>query len=130
MIQYTDYSSIPSTIQNIVANKCKLLDQYILFQTGRYEYTALIHNPVTKETNSYTFTRNSDYGGYTVQENSATWDYTLYNEYYCYSNVGYGSSLNLPVVQGATAHSTVVLVCVLMLAIMFKGALFPCLRKR
>lgn len=130
MTQYTDYSTVPVQIQNIVANKCQLLDQYILFQTGEYEYTALIRNPVTKETKSYTFTRTNNYSQYTVKEAVADWTYTVRNEYYCYSNIGYGSALDLPVVEGVTAHAGAVLVCALMLAIMFKGVLFPCLRKR
>lgn len=131
MTQYSDYSTVPTAIQNIVANKCQLLDQYILFQTGQNEYTALIHNPVTKETTSYIFTRSNNYNSqYTIRQSSADWSYNVTNEYYCYSNIGYGAALDLPVVEGVTAHSGAVLVCVLMLAIMFKGVLFPCLRKR
>ena len=48
--QYTDsYSSASSDIQNLIANKVALLDQYILMQTGQNEYTALIYNPNTKK---------------------------------------------------------------------------------
>lgn len=130
MTQYTDYSSVPTTIQNIIANKCQLLDQYILFQTGQYEYTGLIHDPVTEETTAYIFTRTNNYSQYSVRQESVDWEYSVSNEYYCYSNVGYGAALDLPVVEGVTAHACAVLVCALMLAIMFKGVLFPCLRKR
>ena len=56
--QYTESYSAPSTqIQNIVANKVSLLDQYILMQTGQYEYTALIKNMASKETREITITR-------------------------------------------------------------------------
>lgn len=129
MTQYTDYSSVPTQIQNVVANKCQLLDQYILFQTGQYEYTALVRNPITKETKAYTFTRSNNYSQYSVAVTDADWSYSVSNEYYCYSNIGYGSALDLPVVEGVTAHAAVVLVCVLMLAIMFKGVLFKCIRR-
>lgn len=127
MVQYTDYSSVPQMVRDITANRCQLLDQYILMQTNTYEYTALIRNPVTDETVQLTFTRASNYGQYSVAQSVGEWDYTVYNEYYCYSNVGYGAALDLPVVAGLTAHASAVIVCVLMLAILFKGVLFPCL---
>ena len=127
MVQYTDYSTVPQTVRDVVANKCHLLDQYILMQTGQNEYTALIHNPVLDETVQLVFTRGSNYSAYNVMQTNGVWEYTVSNEYYCYSNVGYGAALDLPVVEGIQAHSCAVIVCVLMLAIMFKGVLFPCL---
>ena len=130
MIQYSDYSTVPQAIRDVVANKVHLLDQYILFQTGQYEYTGLVHNPVTKKTTSYTFTRTNNYSQYSVTESAAEWDYSVVNECYCYSNIGYGAALDLPVVEGVTAHAGAVLCCLLMLAVLFKGVLFPCLRKR
>lgn len=130
MTQYIDTSTVPQAIRDIVANKVQLLDQYILFQTGQYQYTALVRNPVTKDTTAYTFTRTNNYSQYTMVKSPADWSYSVNNEYYCYSNVGYGAALDLPVVEGVTAHAGAVLVCALMLAIVFKGVLFPCLRKR
>ena len=127
MVQYTDYGSIPQTVRDLVANKCQLLDEYILMQTGAAEYTALIRNPVTDTTTQVVVSRASNYGHYTVSQTDGTWAYSISNEYYCYSNIGYGSALDLPVVAGVTAHAGAVVVCVLMLAIMFKGVLFPCL---
>lgn len=127
MVQYNDPSSVPQAVRDVVANKCHLLDQYILMQTGQYEYTALIHNPVLDETQQLVFTRGSNYSAYNVVQTVGVWDYTVTNEYYCYSNIGYGAALDLPVVEGIQAHAGAVLVCVLMLAIMFKGVLFPCL---
>lgn len=131
MTQYTDYSSIPQAVRDLVANKVSLLDSYILMQTGQYEYTALIDKPglgvkqIVVSRNSSTY--NSQYA---VATSEGTWDFVVTNEYYCYSNVGYGAALDLPVVEGATAHASVILACALMLAIVFKGVLFPCLRKR
>lgn len=130
MTQYTDYGSIPQAVRDLVANKCKLLDQYILMQTGQTEYTALIRNPNTKEVTQIHVYRASNYGTYLVDITEGAWDFSVTNEYYCYSNVGYGAALDLPVIEGVTAHATVILACVLMFAIVFKGVLFPCLRRK
>lgn len=131
MTQYTDYSSIPQAVRDLVANKVSLLDSYILMQTGQYEYTALIDKPGIGVKQIKVSRGNSGYNQqYNVTSTNGTWDFTVTNEYYCYSNVGYGAALDLPIVEGATAHATVILACALMLAIVFKGVLFPCLRKR
>lgn len=133
MTQYTTYGSIPQAVLDLVANKVSLLDSYILMQTGQYEYTALINKPGIDKVEQITVTRStgSSYTNiYSVDVSEGTWDFTVSNEYYCYSNVGYGAALDLPVVEGVTAHATVILACALMLAIVFKGALFPCLKRR
>lgn len=130
MTQYTDYGSIPQAVRDLVANKISLLDSYILMQTGENQYTALINKPALG-CKQYTIQRSSNYGQqYTVNESVGTWDYTVTNEYYCYSNVGYGAALSLPVTDLSIAHATVIVSCALMLAIVFKGVLFPCLKKR
>lgn len=130
MTQYDSNSTIPQAVRDVVANKISLLDQYILFQTGQYEYTALVYKPGLNVCKQYVFTRGDNYSVYTVTELEGNFTYTVTNEYYCYSNVGYGMALDLPVVDLAIAHSTVILACALMLAIVFKGAIFPFLRKR
>lgn len=132
MTQYTtSYSSIPQAVRDVVANKISLLDSYILMQTGENEFTALVNKPGLNECRQYTFTRTGNYGSqYAVVESVGQWDYTVRNEYYCYSNVGYGSALELPVVDLSIAHSSVILACAIMLAIVFKGVLFPCLKKK
>lgn len=127
MVQYSEYGTVPQAVRDLVANKCQLLDQYILMQTGDAEYTALIRNPVTDTTTQIVVSRANNYGSYTVHQADGIWAYTVTNEYYCYSNIGYGAALDLPVVEGLQAHASAVIVSVLMLAIMFKGVLFPCL---
>lgn len=129
MTQYTDYGSIPQAVRDLVANKISLLDSYILMQTGSAEYTALIYKPGLNECTQIRVYRSNNYNTYSVEVTEGTWDYTVRNEYYCYSNVGYGASLDLPVVEGVTAHATVILACALMLGIVFKGVLFKCARK-
>lgn len=131
MVQYVDYSSIPQQVRDIVANKCSLLDEYILIQTGEYEYTALIHDLITNDVVQLRFTRgNSSYSGvYAVTESEGNWEYTVTNEYYCYSNVGLGAALDLPVMDGVQAHASVVLTVILMFLVVFRSSLFP-FRKR
>lgn len=132
--QYTDSYSAPSSdIQNLIANKVSLLDQYILMQTGQYEYTALIYNPNNKECTEYTISRSSSasYSNYyKVTEAEADFEYTVSNKYYVFSNVGYGRSLDLPVYEGVQSHAMIIICLVLLFAIMFKGVLFPCLRRK
>lgn len=130
MTQYADYGTIPQAVRDLVANKISLLDSYILMQTGQYEYTALINKSGLNICQQIRVYRTGNYSDYAVEISEGTWDYNVANEYYCYSNIGYGASLSLPVVEGVTAHATVILACALMLAIVFKGVLFPCLKKR
>lgn len=130
MTQYTDYGSIPQAVRDLIANKISLLDSYILMQTGENKYTALIRKAGLNECRQYTISRANNYGHYLVSESAGDWDYTVTNEYYVYSNVGYGAALDLPVVGHSIAHASVIVACALMLAIVFKGVLFPCFKKR
>ena len=113
MNQYTVSYSSPSTdIQNIFANKISVLDKYILFQTGQNEYTGLIYDIATKKTTEVVFTRgtSSGYNYWSVSESEvSSFDYNLKNQYYCYSNVGYGKALSLPVYDSLSAISCTVL---------------------
>lgn len=132
--QYNDGYSLPSTdIQNLIANKCSILDRYVLMQTGQYEYTGLVYNPCTKECKEYTISRVTQSGYstyYTITEKESEFEYTVSNEYYVFSNDGVGKSLNLPVTESVTAYSLLIISCVLMFAIVFKGVLFKCLKQR
>ena len=130
MTQYTDYGTIPQAVRDIVANKCKILDEYILLQTGQYEYTALIHDLVTDEVTQLTFSRSSNYGQYSVDQSSGTWEYTVSNEYYCYSNVGLGAALDLPVMDAVMAHAAIVITVCLMFLVVFKSTLFPFMKRK
>lgn len=131
--QYTNangyYSSVDSNAQAVIANKISLLDNYILFQTGDNEFTALIQNSITKDTTQYKISRNSSYNSnYTlVKFENVDFDYTVTNEMYVYSNVGYGRSLDLPVNEGVISHSLIIICCTMLFAIVFKGVLFKCL---
>lgn len=128
------YSSVDSNAQAVVSNKISLLDKYILMQTGEYEYTALVQNTMSKKTTQYKISRGSSYNStYTLTESAnVDFDYSLSNEMYVYSNVGKGRALELPVYQGVISHSLVIMCCVLLFAIVYKGVLFKCLdgRKR
>lgn len=137
--QYTNnngYSSVDSNTQAVIANKISLLDKYVLMQTGENEWTALVQNTMSKKTTQYKITRNST--GYSSPYSVSTtenadFDYNITNEYYVYSNVGQGRSLELPVYDGVQSHALAIITCTLLFAIVFKGVLFRCLdrlRKR
>lgn len=130
--QYTNsigYSSTDSTVQSTVANKISLLDQYILMQTGEYEYTALVRNPFTKKTTQYKFTRNGNYNSaYSLDVTKGVeWDYSVSNEIYVFSNMGQGRALELPVYDGVISYSLIIICCAMLFAIVYKGVLFKCL---
>lgn len=127
------YAVAGSDIQNIVANRVKLADEYILMETGDNVFTALIRDCATGKVEQLTFTRGSS--GYNTQwkVQSVTvdsFDYTVSNEYYVCSNLGIGRSIDLPVYEGAIAYSVVFAAVFLASAIMFKGVLFRCLRRK
>lgn len=129
--QYSDYGSIGSDIQNLVANSVSILDQYILMQTGQYEYTALIKNMASKDVEEITVTRNSSSYSSTysvLRQNGLDFDFEVSNEYYVYSNVGVGKSLDIPSYEGARTYGITALTVLVFFAVIFKGALFKCLK--
>lgn len=129
MTQFVTYGQIPEVVQELVANKISLLDQYILIQTDTNEFTALVRNTGTGDVVQWRFYWDMGSGvWFAEQTTGAAWDWSVSNEVYCYSNVGVGAALDLPVVSGATAYATVFMCCALMFAIAFKGALYPVLR--
>ena len=134
--QYTEsYGSISADIQNIVANDISLGENYILMQTGQYEWTALIRKIGLNEVRQIVITRSSSSGYnnlYDVTRNDYNKEFgaTISNEYYVYSDMGYGKSLDLPVYEGVTSWCLMIICCILMFAVVFKGALFKCLDKR
>ena len=104
--QYTEsYGTISADIQNIVANDISLGENYILMQTGQYEWTALIRKIGVNEVREIVITRSPGTGynnQYTVSRDDYTKEFgaTITNEYYVYSDMGYGRSLDLPVYEG------------------------------
>ena len=135
MRQYTEsYGSCPSEVQNIVAGDISILDTYVLMQTGQYEWTAQIYTLGLGKTREIKFTRSSATGYtnyYTVErKEDITFECTYDNEYYVFSNIGFGKSLDLPVYDGVISFSLMIISCILMFAVVFKGALFKCLKRK
>ena len=130
--QYSEYGTVSSDIQNLIANKVGLLDDYILMRTGELEYSALIKDNVTKEVTRFVISRESSYNStYTIKTYSEdTFSYTVNNEYYVYSNQRLGRSLSCPIYEQVTSYGICIMTCVLVFAILFKGVLFRCLRRR
>lgn len=131
--QSSDYGSIGTDIQNLVANSVSVLDKYILMQTGEYEFTALIQNVASGEVEEITVTRGtSNYNNrYTVsREIVSNFDYSVSNEYYVYSNCGIGKSLDIPSYEGIRTYGLTGLTVLVFFMVIFKGALFKCLENR
>ena len=134
--QYADSYSVPSSdIQNIVANDIALLEDYVLIQTGQYEWTALIHTRGVNKTRYIKVNRNTGTGYnnyYTVSRGAYNGDFgaNIENEYYAISNIGVGRSMDLPIHQTVTSYSLITVCCVLLFAVVFKGALFKCLKRK
>lgn len=130
--QSSDYGSIGVDVQNLVANSVSVLDQYILMQTGEYEYTALIKNLASKDVEKIVIRRNNtnyDKKYYVERSNGSNFDYNVSNEYYVFSNVGIGKSLNIPSYEGIRTYGMTSLTVLVFFMVMFKGALFKCLKK-
>lgn len=130
--QYLNSSSIPSQVINISNNKVGVLDDYILYCTGEYRYSLLTKSRLPGQTAKlYTFSRYGSSGdryySVTVTDN-VPFEYNVSNEYYVYSNIGYGQALSPVCWQGIQTFSLAGLACALFLAIVFKGGLFKCLR--
>lgn len=132
--QYLNGSSIPSQIINISNNKVGVLDDYILYCTGDYRYSLLIKSRLPGQTAKlYTFSRSSSggYNYYTVSfTDNVPFEYNVSNEYYVYSNIGYGQALTPVCWQGIQTFGLAGISCALFLAIVFKGGLFKCLRRK
>ena len=132
--QYTgSYSSPNSDMREVVANNVGLLDKYIFMQTGEYEYTALIKDIPLKKVDVIRFTRSGSGYSYIWNVSHSTtsdFNYNVSNELYVYSNMNVGKSLELPVQRGVVAYSMAIIISVLSLAILFKGVLFKCLKRR
>lgn len=131
MTQY-ETSSISSTWLNVFYSKIGPLDEYVIMQVGENSYGCLVRRIPSREVVEYTITRTgSGYGNYyyTLSEvDNASWDYTVSNELYVYSNVGLGTMQVLPVHEFMVCWGITGFVCLVFLALVFKGAVFKCLR--
>lgn len=87
------YSTVPNSAIAIVANRVGMLDSYIMFCTAEKEYTALIKPLVGNPFKVVVY--RGDSGAYNnvwcVSETEVSdTNYSLSNEYYCYSNIRLG----------------------------------------
>lgn len=131
--QYTSqYSTVSTEIQSLIASKISALDKYVLMRTGENEYSALVHNPCSKETIQYVISRESLYSSPWKIETfeDVEYQFNISNEYYVYSNEGYGRMLDLPCYEAMSSFCLAIMTCVLIFAIAFKGVLFKCLNSK
>lgn len=131
IIQY-EYSTVPSTAKSLFYSKIGILDQYVIMTTGEYEYTLLCRNIADGNVRQFEITRTSyNTGSYyeCTEVSNPTWEYTITHEYYVYSNTGMGIMETLPVHAIISSWAMVGIVCIAAMAVVFKGALYPCLRR-
>lgn len=133
LTQYYDPRTISSTYLDVFYSKIGVLDSYVICQTDENQWGCLIYRIPSKECVQYTITKTgNNYGDYTyrLSEQASEWQYNISNEIYCYSNVGLGKMAILPCHEIMTSWGVTVLTTVVMLAVVFKGALFKCLRRK
>lgn len=131
MVQYSS-GEVSSAVVSLIQNKLGVMDDYILMCTGDYQYECLIRNRVTKKIRHITVYRSgsgSSYRYVVAEEESEDFAYTVTAEYYVYSNLGIGRGFSPLVYDGIKTYSLAGICCALFLAIIFKGALYPCLRR-
>ena len=132
-ISQYDNETVPTVAKNLFYSKIGILDQYVIMATGDYEYTLLTRNIADDTVRQYEITRykNGSYDNYyeCIEVRNPTWDYTITHEYYVYSNTGQGIMETLPVHAIISSWAMVGVVCIAALAVVFKGALYPCLRR-
>lgn len=126
MTQMSDArSTISSTYLNVFYSKLRPLDEYVICQTGDYEYTMLVRNATDHDdVTEYVIYRNSTSTGYEIDSYESTWDYDISNEVYVYSNIGYGTMAVLPCHEIMIAWSIIGALCAGALWVMFRGGLF------
>ena len=131
--QSTTYSLPPADVKALIASKISIFDKYIILNTDVNEYTALIYNPPTQKTTKYVVSRlglNYSNTWNIIRIDDVEFDYNYSNEYYIVSNDGIGQMMDLPVYEPLNAICSGVLLAICFFAIVFKGVLFKCLRKK
>lgn len=95
MTQYSDsYGTVSSSYLSYFQNHIGALDNAIAFRTGDKEYSCLVQSP-NGQVEKIVITTNNSYGGSIQSTVTAvdSFDYTITNEYYVYSNFGVGQRL-------------------------------------
>ena len=97
MIQYTGSYSTPAGMAYF-SNKIGLSDDFVVMQTGQYEYQCFVGDYENGNGVLYTLARTgTSSGAYTTTSEDVTGEtFTYSNEYYMYSNVGLGQAYALP----------------------------------
>ena len=134
MTQYDVSTSISTNWLDVFYSKIGPLDEYVIMQTGENTYGCLVKRIPSREVIQYTITRTgSNYGNYyysLTEQQNASWSYSITNEIYVYSNTGQGRLAVLPCHEIMLCWGVTGLVCLIFLAVVFKGALFKCLRRK
>lgn len=131
--QYDEPGTIPGQVLETFKAKIGILDQYVAFRTGEYEYTLLVCNPFG-DVRCFRASRQSTSGwtNYYVLTELEGQDFrtSISNELYVYSNIGQGQMLPLPAHEGVGALAMATLWAALIITIVFRGCLQIWRRKR
>lgn len=119
-------SQVPSYISGHISQHCGVLDKYIVYQTGEYEYQGLVIKAVGQN-QLFTYTRTSNYNQWDVQIGQ-TLDETYYvsHDLYTCSNLGYGTTVVPPSWALTETLSMAVIAC----AISIRWLVFPWFERR
>ena len=90
------YSLPGSSYINYFKNYIMPTDNYLIMQDGQYSYVCLVDR-VVGDDYLIRITRSDSYSSVYTSEKVVTEDlnYTVYNDYYVYSNLGIGSKLDI-----------------------------------
>lgn len=117
-IQYTSSNSIPSNVRDTLSSKVRPWNDYIILQTGQGQYTLLEKSLFNDDCRSIVAMRSND-GTYHYTEQESEFDFIVTNETVVYSNIGYGSRLDLPVVQEVNTVCIVALTILVFIWVLF-----------
>ena len=120
--QDTNYTLPPSAVQNIIAGNIGLGESYILYETAENEFTTLIKKPFSGEYREIRIYKDNQYNSvWNIERKEVeNGNYKVNNEYYTYSNIGYGQPLNLPIYEQITSYSTIMLCSIILITFVFR----------
>lgn len=122
-----NYGSIPDIVREDAESRIGIFDRYILYKTGDSQYTLYVNKVVGKD---YECTYNYNNGYYTnTISNWTVEEPSLSAPMYSFSNLGYGYTLTSNNIDTFVAFALGGIVVALFLGIMFKGAIFKCLKR-
>lgn len=125
--QWSDSRTVvPTYISSHIAGKCGILDRYVVYQTGEYEYQGIVIKLVGKG-ELYTYTRSSNYSQWDVSsQETMDYSYSVQHELYVCSTMGLGTVVAPPSWDYTVTLSIAVIAC----AVSIRWLVFPWIERR